>query len=125
MTGENFHIYCVYITGKCIRETFLPTWPWYDLIISPHVKQFVQKVCSPMQSFFKKKVFALSLPVSKSFIPNFCSTNCGLSSKTTWPLFLKSYSMVMKFSKAELQNHLEVNLSLICNRGKKNLYSVI
>ena len=33
------------------------------------------------------------------FIPNFWGTNYELSSKTTKPLFLKSYSMVLKFSK--------------------------
>ena len=57
MAGESSQIYSVQITGKCIFETFCP--PLHDLIISPHLKHhpinLPKKVCSPMQSFFKKK----------------------------------------------------------------------
>ena len=77
MVGGNFEIYSVQITGKCICETFPP--PLHDLIIRPHVKQ-------PLLSFI-----LISFLISKSFIPNFCGTNYGLSSKTTY--------------KPELQNH--------------------
>ena len=41
----------------------------------------------------------ISFPISESFISNFCGTNYDLSSKTTYPLYLKSYSMVFKISK--------------------------
>ena len=44
MFGDNFQIYSVQITGKCICET--PT-PWHDLIISP---PYVEKL------FWEKKV---------------------------------------------------------------------
>ena len=88
----------------------------HDMIISPHVKHLPinlpKNACSPMQSFFAKKVppgfiggeetlcsIFISLPISKSFIPNFCGTNYDLSSKTNQSLVLKSYSMVLKFSK--------------------------
>ena len=37
MARENFPIYTVQITGKCIRETFLPLL--HDLNIKPRVKQ--------------------------------------------------------------------------------------
>ena len=58
MVGENFQIYSVQITGKCICETFPPSL--HDQIIRPHEKQsphkFVKKkVCSPMKIFFKRK----------------------------------------------------------------------
>ena len=33
------------------------------------------------------------------FIRNFCGTNYDVSNKTTYPLFLKSYNMVLKLSK--------------------------
>ena len=64
-----------------------------------------------MQSFFIKKVSPYFVGGDKTmfylqifshfwkFIPNFCGTNYDLSSQTTWSLFLKSYSMVLKFSK--------------------------
>ena len=72
----------------------------HDLIISRHVKHppinFPKKVCSPMQSFFTKKILQyfeggeetlcfmfISFPISKSVIPNFCGTDLDLSSKTT------------------------------------------
>ena len=81
------------------------------------------------------------LPILKSFIPsltkqiNFCGTNYGSSSKTTWPIcFSKSYSMVMKLSneltKPVLQNHitrkikLDLNVSLISSKAP-TLHSVI
>ena len=108
------------------------TPPLHDLTISPHVKyspiNLPKKVCSPMQSFFTKKVppyfvrgeetlcfIFISFPVCKGFIPNLCGTNYDLSSKTTEPLFLKSCSMVLKFSKLfqpELQNHVAKNIKL-------------
>ena len=81
-----------------------------------------------MQSFFAKKIpsysvggeetlcfIFISFPISKSVIPNFCGTNYDLSSKTTKPLLLKSYSMVLEFSKLfkpELQNHIAKNTKL-------------
>ena len=37
MARENFQIYAVQVTGKCICETFPPSF--HDLIIRPHVKQ--------------------------------------------------------------------------------------
>ena len=88
-------------------KTWLDFWnllttitPLHDLIISPHVKHplknLPQKFCSPMQSFFKKKVSpyfvrgrgdtTLYLQIFshfQKFIPNFCGTNYDLSSKTT------------------------------------------
>ena len=51
MAGENFQIYSVQITGKCICETFLHQSPCKT---TPH--KFVEKFCSPMQTQFKKKV---------------------------------------------------------------------
>ena len=57
MAGENFQIYTVQITGKCICETFPPSL--HDLIIRPHVKQcphkFAQKSLFPHEKIFKKK----------------------------------------------------------------------
>ena len=111
MAGENFQIYSLQITGKCLCETFPP--PLHDLTIRPPVKQspinLSKKICSSMESFFKKKVpnnvflkeetlcfIFISFPIFKSFIPNFWDTNHGLSNKTTYPLY--GYEiMVMKF----------------------------
>ena len=57
MAGENFQIYTVQITGKCICETFPPSL--HDLIIRPHVKQsphkFAQKSLFPHEKLFKEK----------------------------------------------------------------------
>ena len=65
-----------------------------------------------MQSFFMKKVPPYSVRGKGDtmlylqifshflkFIPNFYGKNYELSSKTNYTLFLKSYSMVLKFSK--------------------------
>ena len=58
MAGENFQIYSAQITGKYIWKIFPSLF--YDLIIRTHAKQpstnFPNKTCSPLQSFFKKKV---------------------------------------------------------------------
>ena len=58
MAMGNFQIYSVRIIGKSICETFPP--PLHDMIIRSHVKRphqkFFQKVCSSMQSLFKKNV---------------------------------------------------------------------
>ena len=77
---------------------------------TPH--KFAQKVCSPCKCFLRKKLlYTLQgqkqtlcfiftyFPISKSFISNFCGTNYHLSSKTTQLVFLKSQSMISKFSK--------------------------
>ena len=69
--------------------------------LAPHVKQpaphkFVQKSLSPQEKFFLAKrsphilggrgtvyFIFISFPIFKNFIPNFCGTNYGSSSKTT------------------------------------------
>ena len=57
MAGENFQIYSAQITGKYIWKTFPPLL--HDLIIRTHAKQpstnFPKKICSPLQSFLRKK----------------------------------------------------------------------
>ena len=94
--------------------------------ISPH--KFAQKSLFAHAKLFYKKVppyfvrgeetlcyIFISFPICKGFIPNLCGTNYDLSSKTTQPLFLKSCSMVLKFSKLfqpELQNHIAENIKL-------------
>ena len=100
MAGENFQIYTVQITGKCICETFPPSL--YDLIIGPHVKKspinLPKNVCSPMENFFKRKKsshalggrkhYALSLyllpPLKASLIS--VVQIMAFQSKTTYPL---------------------------------------
>ena len=58
MARDYLQVYSVQINGKCICATFPP--PLHDLIISLDVKHpsknMPKNVCSPMQSFFKKKV---------------------------------------------------------------------
>ena len=64
-----------------------------------------------MESFFMKKVpsyfvgrrgdimlYLHIFPNFLRFIRDFCGTNYNLLNKTTLPLFLKLYSMVLKFS---------------------------
>ena len=54
-------------------------------------------------------------PHFQKFIPKFFGTNYDLSNKTTLPLFLKSYSMVLNFPnhfKPELQSHIAKNIKL-------------
>ena len=55
MAGENFQIYTVQVTQKCICETFPPSF--HDLIIRPHVKQpfpytFPQESLFPHEKLF-------------------------------------------------------------------------
>ena len=62
MVGENFQIYSVQITGKCICETFPPSL--HDQIIRPHEKQspnkFVKKkFVPPWKSFLREKSSSL------------------------------------------------------------------
>ena len=58
MTGEDFQIYSVQVTRKCICKTF--PLPYHDLIISPHVKQppkfYPKNFILSYKAFFKKKV---------------------------------------------------------------------
>ena len=62
MASENFQIYTVQITGKCICETFPPSL--HDLIIRHHVKQsphkFAQKHPS-WKAFLREKRSSLTL----------------------------------------------------------------
>ena len=92
--GENFQIYTVQITEKCICETFPPSL--HDLIIRPHVKQsphkFAQKSLFPHEKLFKgKKVlpyfwgeetYALSSYALASFLTSLVQT-MAFQSKTT------------------------------------------
>ena len=85
MTRENFQIYTVQITGKCIWETF-PTSLNY-LIIRPHVKQslhkFAQKKFVPLWKAFLREqalpYFWGEETLCFSFISNFYRANYGLS----------------------------------------------
>ena len=104
MAGENFQIYTVQITGKCIYETFPPSL--YDLIIRTYVKQslhkFDEKSLFSHEKLFQEKKFlpyfflgrrrhyALSLyllpflkALSLTFVNYSLSRFCKLSNKPT------------------------------------------
>ena len=60
---------------------------------------FMKKVPSPFVGRRGDIMLYLHIfPNFLRFIPDFCGTNYNLLNKTTLPLFLKLYSMVLKFS---------------------------